>query len=131
MKVSSLWKGKLPTGTFGNIDGHFRSNRGTYRYRSATHQSWFNMIVRCYQPVTSNKAVLNYVDGKVRVTRRWVEGDGERHGFLCFLEDMGERPVGMTLDRIDPTGNYTPENCRWADPETQATNKRRWRIRKQ
>ena len=51
---------------------------------------------------------------------RW-RGPG---GFAAFLSDMGERPVGQTLDRIDADGNYEPANCRWATPKGQRWNRR-------
>lgn len=54
----------------------------------------------------------------VEICERW-------NRFENFLADMGERPEGKTLDRINPFGGYTPENCRWATPKEQAANKRK------
>lgn len=57
-----------------------------------------------------------YID--VTVCDKWQTFEG-------FLEDMGERPAGMTLDRIDPFKGYYKENCRWATPKVQGKNKRK------
>ena len=54
------------------------------------------------------------------VCDRW----GGPDGFLNFLADMGERPEGLTLDRINNDGNYELKNCRWATPKEQAKNRR-------
>jgi len=67
---------------------------------------------------TNHKSYLFYGGRGITVCDRWV------NSFELFLEDMGERPDGMTLDRIDPNGNYEPNNCRWADDKTQRHNQR-------
>lgn len=109
-----------------------RSTRHGFAVDNKLHplyRTWLSMTNRCDNP--ANVAYKNYGAKGVTVCERW-RGDG---GFVNFLEDMGPKPLApddwsgkgpyWTLDRIDPTGNYEPENCRWADPKTQAVNKRR------
>lgn len=85
--------------------------------RSPTYKSWQAMIARCTNP--KHPAYQKYYAGRgIKVCDRW------RNSFEAFLEDMGERPEKMTLDRINGDGNYEPSNCRWADVFTQARNRR-------
>ena len=84
--------------------------------RSLAYRSWDAMIQRCTNP--RNNVYHNYGGRGIKVCGRWYK-------FENFLEDMGERPEGMTLDRYpDKNGDYAPDNCRWADKKTQCRNRR-------
>jgi hypothetical protein len=82
---------------------------------SPTYSTWSAMKTRCTNPGV--KSYADYGGKGIKVCDRWM------NSFAAFLDDMGERPAGKTLDRWpDHAGNYEPGNCRWATKEEQARN---------
>lgn len=79
---------------------------------SPTYKTWTSMRDRAKHHTSGSPTYAN-----VGVCERW-------DSFELFLKDMGERPLGKTLDRINPEGNYEPENCRWATSKEQQRNRR-------
>lgn len=93
------------------VHGHNRAGRGN---QSPTWTSWSAMKHRCAAKSGTN--FEHYVKREITVCDAWQE-------FPNFLRDMGERPLGKTLDRINNDGNYEPSNCRWATSSEQQKNK--------
>lgn len=93
------------------------ANRSHGRSNTKLYRRWCQMIQRCHKPYAPNYA--HYGERGIVVCDRW------RHSFENFLEDMGEPPPGLSLDRVDNDGPYAPWNCIWADRSTQIRNSRK------
>jgi hypothetical protein len=92
-----------------------RPARHRPRDHRGAHNSWHWMISRCFD--SWNASYPTYGGRGITVCPRWMAFDN-------FVDDMGDRPDGTTLDRINNDGNYEPGNCRWATPKEQRANQK-------
>lgn len=103
-------------------DNRFKHGHTRFKKPSSpTYRSWSKMINRCHNP--RNEMFHLYGGRGIEVCQRW------RQSFKNFLDDMGDRPKGKTIDRYpNNDGNYEPGNCRWATPQEQMDNSRRSKM---
>ena len=100
--------GKQPVRVYG---------KGLRSFNRFEANSYRAMKERCLNP--NYRAYSRYGGRGIKICDRWLG----MYGFLNFLEDMGKKPTPKhTLDRVDNDGDYTPDNCRWADQKTQVRN---------
>jgi len=88
-------------------------------WKTKEYNIWNAMRQRCTNP--NSQKWKHYGEKGIKVCDRWM------NSFENFIEDMGTKPEGYSLDRINPYGNYEPDNCRWATYKTQNNNlKKHW-----
>lgn len=133
-----VWRCLCKCGNYKNISGcHLKTGKivscGCYRskinhelktihgkarcfgIRSSEYKSWSEMKARC---TNKNRDFYPDYGGRgIKFCERWKS-------FSNFFDDMGSRPIGTSLDRIDADGDYEPSNCKWSTAKEQASNRR-------
>lgn len=97
-------------------NGEANANWRGGKTRHPLYETYLDMVARCTRP--SHKAYARYGGRGITVCEQW------RADFWTFVADVGERPAGLSIDRVNNDGNYEPGNVRWADQSTQSKNRR-------
>lgn len=96
------------------VETHSTRTHGEGYRRTKEYNIWNQILQRCNNQ--TNKSYRRYGGRGITVCERWLKYD-------LFLADMGRKPYGRSLDRIDNDGNYEPTNCRWSTQVEQQNNK--------
>lgn len=120
VSISSLKRGDTKSCGCLNHENHYKHGQSSFCKKNngkdlPTYQSWCAMLERCYRK--NGQDFPRYGGRGILVCPEW------RHDFGRFLKDMGERPAGRTLGRIDNAKGYSPQNCRWETHLQQCSNK--------